>query len=1067
MSELIFAFDVGKASLGVCVRQGNDIKLLESLLIPAEFGDTSDLRPRRRAFRTREAHKKREAWLIHKWGEAGLEIPNRQSLDFLREFPHRGEEEIYNSALLRIALIQERPLAKWQIFKALWAAIQHRGYDPGCNWERPTDETSQDEDAKENIEALHKYEEALNYHIHSQIAYQFPCFLEASLMGLWNVEKPLELRLRISSNADRARCRVAPRLYVTRELKKLLHNAQKQIPALAGLDVDEWLYGPGREPYASSTNEFSKHRGTEWDAQGLLSQKVPRFDNRIIDKCRMLPKRNVCKANNELNIDFVIYQKLKNVRFRLVNSPDEALEGRLNPEQFVRVVLQSKAKIQTKRDKKVQSIKLSVKEIIALIQAELPDKIVDSNLKKEDEIRVNLSGRSNYCRPALEIMNRILIEGLDPLDPKVDLILASFVQADKPNGLTQEELEALRLRLGITWDRFHPGDRRMENFTTARQQTTVERERDVLALIGNVNNPVVRHRLTMIDNQLKSLVSCFGEPQRIMLEFVRGSQGLDSPKTASEWESKIKKNTKANDDIRKRLEEAELKASNWNIERYKLADEQGWVCPYTNEKLCISQLHQYDVDHIVPVSNLVATDAFYNKVLCISLANRGVGAKNDQTPHEWLSQKLEWDAYLTRITQRAGITGGYGPRKKALLTSPKARDLIDSYNGLAETAYVARLTQAMIAIRFAWPLGNVGEKRRIFINDGRITSKIRKAYKLNELLLEPEQIHELEAAPDIETRRKLQEKNRQNQKHHALDAYCISYAQQFRSESKSYGRVHWSAPWMEGSPGLEESKSQMEQKLKAMFPKMLRRNMKDLHPKDTIYGLRAQKENGLVQRHYLTVREDLVALLEKDRKKTKSIFDLTLREDLARHSEQISDNVQWKVFLQSYKHPVLKSRIKKVRVIEPSSVGMSPVDDNGRVCFGKFKDFGNQKTCNGKKGITLGQFKQSKANKGQLLVKEGQKWKVLAIKSHEKLKPILNELRLKDKILYQKGSVFYAGCHIYVPLPFKAGKIDLPAGNYISTSLESDGRINLKDSNGIEYRLNVNNLTAADFKLVK
>lgn len=54
--------------------------------------------------------------------------------------------------------------------------------------------------------------------------------------------------------------------------------------------------------------------GTERDWQGVLGQKIPRFDNRIISKCKLLPKRNVCKANTLENVSLVLLMELKNLR---------------------------------------------------------------------------------------------------------------------------------------------------------------------------------------------------------------------------------------------------------------------------------------------------------------------------------------------------------------------------------------------------------------------------------------------------------------------------------------------------------------------------------------------------------------------------------------------------------------------------------------------------------------------------------------------------------------------------------------------------------------------------------
>ena len=59
----IWAFDLGKASIGEAVRRGTKFLHKASLLIPAEFAETKTAAGRRRMWRTRQAHKAREQWL--------------------------------------------------------------------------------------------------------------------------------------------------------------------------------------------------------------------------------------------------------------------------------------------------------------------------------------------------------------------------------------------------------------------------------------------------------------------------------------------------------------------------------------------------------------------------------------------------------------------------------------------------------------------------------------------------------------------------------------------------------------------------------------------------------------------------------------------------------------------------------------------------------------------------------------------------------------------------------------------------------------------------------------------
>lgn len=69
-----FAFDMGKASIGFCVREDNEIRDCGSVIISKEHADIADNRTRRRAYRTLQAHRAREKWFIELWQSLGLEI---------------------------------------------------------------------------------------------------------------------------------------------------------------------------------------------------------------------------------------------------------------------------------------------------------------------------------------------------------------------------------------------------------------------------------------------------------------------------------------------------------------------------------------------------------------------------------------------------------------------------------------------------------------------------------------------------------------------------------------------------------------------------------------------------------------------------------------------------------------------------------------------------------------------------------------------------------------------------------------------------------------------------------
>jgi len=77
-NEMVWAFDLGKGSIGEAVRRGNEFLHKASLLIPAELGRRGPAAmsgtpaSQYRMLQTRRAHKRREDWLDAVWEAAGL-----------------------------------------------------------------------------------------------------------------------------------------------------------------------------------------------------------------------------------------------------------------------------------------------------------------------------------------------------------------------------------------------------------------------------------------------------------------------------------------------------------------------------------------------------------------------------------------------------------------------------------------------------------------------------------------------------------------------------------------------------------------------------------------------------------------------------------------------------------------------------------------------------------------------------------------------------------------------------------------------------------------------------------
>lgn len=781
-TRFVWSFDIGLGSIGEAIRdpKTQEFKHVESLILPPEFASTKTAAMTRRMFRTRMAHKKREDWLDHVWREAGqeplakrtawrnpktgkfeLKHPGDPRLE--REFPAKGDDTCYTSCLLRIKLLRGDKLEPWQVYKALHSAIQRRGYDANIPWKAkaagkaPTEELKQQE---EDATKLHKFEEELRT-MSGNEDLRLPCYFDAWKMGLWDPKNPDRLALRIDCTAESPRNHVIPRALVEKELKLLIAAAAKAIPKLKGKE-DYFLYGPAGSAYASWYPDLRKKHGlrlgSHTDTKGVLSQRIPRFDNRIISKCALIPRLNVCKITadkatspapqSRIVFDAVFLLKLKNMRVAQAGGAQRGLTA-----DEVRVIFD---------DPKRKTWSFTPKQWARVVArfGLLP-------VAGHEEIKPpRTSGRSRFCRPALEILKRLILSGKSPKEFHAEELARLGGNKDPLKGLVAQDLEFLQ-KMGDTWDRIHVPDQQLD----AVLQMSNAPEEAVRQIIGKQNNPIVRHRLQLFFDRLQTLKEKFGEPQVVALEFVRWDfMGEDARREYSKF---VKHQTEQREQARAEAAEAGLTGKGAAL-KLSLFKDQGGICLYTGEPLDISKIDSYEIDHIVPHSRM-GPDAPYNRVLTTRRTNKDL--KKDKTPFEWLSASSGWEAYLERVKSRAGQLRN---RKVRLLTSQDAEELVEKYTTLAETAWISRLARAVLDATFGWRNGvdKDGRKRVVFVQGG-LTARIRRKYHLNSLLAPPP------AGVDAADWESKAEKNRADKRHHALDAMVINFIPQWaRDEAK-------------------------------------------------------------------------------------------------------------------------------------------------------------------------------------------------------------------------------------------------------------------------------------------
>lgn len=986
----VFAFDMGKASIGFCCREEDKILSAGSLIVNATHSTIDDIRTRRRTYKTLEAHKAREVFFNKLWQSTGLKILDENDDRYKIEFSSKNDETIYNSCLLRIALLQNKKLENWQIYKAIHNAFQRRGYDSNLPWR-----SAKTKDDEENESLTKIYTQKDGIELINNDHFKYPCYYEALLLGLWTENNPYELKRTICKNHEKIRSagRVAPRNMVKKELTDLWIAAQKQIPELQKISVEKFLYGEYREPYASFVNsDWRQYMGKKEDWQGVLGQKIPRFNNRIIAKCKLLPKRNVCSADTIENITFVLLQQLHN--FRYVNSDGEP-NCRLAPYE-IKEIYDNKISewsdnlYDMKRNNKNHSFTIVKKDI---------EKVIGKGAinEKFEKFTVNTSGRSSFCRRAMQIMNELYLTGTEPQN----LDISKFVDKNTTaNPITEDEIRNMLSKIG-SWNELHIPDNREEVVALAKNSNV---QSDLM--IGSITNPVVRNRLQIFKNLLIDLISQYGKPDEIIFEFVREGKdnSLFGAVKAKANEDYMKKNAKENEEIKKKLEDIDAYSAT-NFLKFKLAKMQDGKCIYSGKRIAPSDFDSCEIDHIFPRTD-DGNDALYNKVICYKEEN---AAKSGRTPYEWLhSDTSRWQEYITRVKN---LAKNLGKTKVALLTlSPEESEkFLERKNALAETAQIARVAQSMTAFILGWGLQVKGENRRIFVNNGSSTSKIRRQYNLNRFLGDDEK------------------KNRNNDKHHALDAICISYSREFTYDTNTH-------KYRISNLNVNEIERVINEIIP--YPYTNDKPLKSaIAPEETIYGKKVK--NGIV---YVTKRV-AISEIKQESKSIKNISDEDIKRDLLNKAETLTSE-EWQKMLTEYIHPTRNTKVKKVIVFVGS--GELTHDSNGRERIGEYCDFGN-------KGVK-GQFKKSKQHKGQIFYfNEKGTVKVMPIYSNIKLQDVKDKLINMGCKLYLNGFMFRAGILVEIPNEFVAQGQTRPAEIYKLRTIMANGGMKLEDNTGNEF----------------
>ena len=129
-----------------------------------------------------------------------------------------------------------------------------------------------------------------------------------------------------------------------------------------------------------------------------------------------------------------------------------------------------------------------------------------------EPFKANVSGRSSFCRRAMQIMIDIILSGKNPCE--IDIEKYTDKEGTK-NGINKEEIQLMLEKAG-NWSNLHISDNRDEIAALSKDSNI---RSDIM--IGNITNPIVRNRLQIFKNLLTELIISFNDPDEVIFEFVR------------------------------------------------------------------------------------------------------------------------------------------------------------------------------------------------------------------------------------------------------------------------------------------------------------------------------------------------------------------------------------------------------------------------------------------------------------------------------------------------------------------------------------------------------------------
>ncbi|MEM1166905.1 MAG: type II CRISPR RNA-guided endonuclease Cas9 [Planctomycetota bacterium] len=427
-------------------------------------------------------------------------------------------------------------------------------------------------------------------------------------------------------------------------------------------------------------------------------------------------------------------------------------------------------------------------------------------------------------------------------------------------------------------------------------------------------NPSVARALTEVRKVVNAVVRRWGKPIRVHVELARD---LKSGKSRRE---------KASRRMRERQREREQAAaviareigiqspSRWMVEKWLLAEECGWLCPYTGRHFgaedLLGETSQFDVEHIWPMSQSL-DNSYLNKTICYHEENRS--RKKGRSPSAAYS-----DDELAVIADRVRAFKGdpFATREKLRRFLEPAEDGYTARH-LQETRYIGRLACDYIGLLFGGRSEDVGDStrtQRIVAPTGVLTAWLRRGWGLDAVLSSDSG------------------KNREDHRHHAVDAVVIACtgpsaikrvadaAKRMEHEHRERPFDAIDVPWVDFVTDVKKSVEKI-----VVSARISKRVRGGLH-KDTIYSKPHIERKGLS--HHRS-RTELAVLNSQDLERGR-IVDPRAEAIIRAKLEELGEKNPAKAFKDPANLPVVRGdggkmvTLRRVRMresVHPRQIG--------------------------------------------------------------------------------------------------------------------------------------------------